>query len=144
MKSERDNFRRSTKRTLSQLRPRPQTQSGRMPPAQWTHPQAPADAQWTQDGRTAPAGRTHPPVDAQWTQDTRVLDAVFDKLFLGSTVLSCKMYAHRCYHHSSMFVGISVIQSIFMPSSNSSHTIMYFVAMIKLTTGFPKICIVKH
>jgi hypothetical protein len=87
-KAKRDNFRRSTKRTLSQLRPR--TQSGRMAPAQWTHPQAPADAHWTHNGRTAPAGRTHPraPVDAQWTQDTRVLDAVFDKLFL----MYCRQY----------------------------------------------------
>ena len=47
----------------------------------------------THSGRTAPAGRTHPraPVNAQWTQDTHVLDAVFDKLFLGSTVVLRKL-----------------------------------------------------
>jgi hypothetical protein len=67
--------------TLSQLHPRPQTQSRCMAPAQWTHPLA--DAQWTRNAR-----RTEAPAGAStWTQDTRVLDAVFDKLFLGSTVI---------------------------------------------------------
>ena len=46
----------------------------------------------THSGRRAPAGRTQPqaPADAKQTQITRVLDAVFDKLFLGSTVLMCE------------------------------------------------------
>jgi hypothetical protein len=70
-----------------------------MAPAQWTHPQAPADAQWTQDGRTAPAGRTHPrahsgrKIPASWT---RFLISYF------LAVLTCKLrrntatgYTHR-------------------------------------------------
>ena len=39
------------------------------------------DARRTQDARVS---------DAKWTQNRRVLDAVFDKLFLGSTVLAVK------------------------------------------------------
>ena len=65
-----------------------ETHTGRKAPAGRTQLQVPADAEWTQSGRKVDAARTHPraAVDAKRTQNARILDAVFDKLFLGSTV----------------------------------------------------------
>ena len=66
----------------------------------WTHLRVPADAEWTQRRRTADAPSPAPapaPAPAHQTQNARVLDAVFDKLFLGSTV-SCDTAVERRVH----------------------------------------------
>ena len=74
------------KRTFSQLHPHPRSSptDARRPHSGHTRKRPQMDAGWTHGECTrGHSGRT---VDAQWTQDTRVLDTVFDKLFLGNTV----------------------------------------------------------
>ncbi len=62
-----------------------ETHTGRKAPAGRTQLQVRADAEWAQSGRSTDHPRAA--VDAKRTQIARVLDAVFDKLFLGSTAV---------------------------------------------------------